>query len=96
MARVAAADGGRRRVVGRQREAVHDPRRPLVPPDGPNPLTSRAYARDLNEVKRIGELNSPYRTADQTMAAIFWQAQPLELYGGVLRDLSARFGLEDP
>jgi len=61
--------------------------------DGPNALTSRGYAKDLNEVKRIGELGSPVRTEDQTMAAIFWQAQPLMLYGGVMRDLSARYGL---
>jgi hypothetical protein len=61
--------------------------------DGPNDLGSRAYAKDYNEVKRIGELGSPVRTADQTMAAIFWQAQPLQLYGGVMRDLSARYGL---
>ena len=27
------------------------------------------------------------------MAAIFWQAQPLQLYSGVARDLSARYGL---
>ena len=27
------------------------------------------------------------------MAAIFWQSQPGGLYGGVMRSLSARFGL---
>jgi PAP2 superfamily len=61
--------------------------------DGPNPLTSRAYARDFNEVKRLGAFDSPDRTADQTTAAIFWQAQPLLIYSGVMRDLSARYGL---
>ena len=61
--------------------------------DGPNALTSRAYARDLNEVKALGSLSSTTRTADQTNAAIFWQSQPAALYGGVLRSLSARFGL---
>jgi len=61
--------------------------------DGPNELTSRAYARDFEEVKRLGEVGSPFRTEDQTMAAIFWQAQPLALYGGVMRELSARYGL---
>jgi hypothetical protein len=61
--------------------------------EGPNPLTSRAYARDFNEVKRIGAFGSTARTDDQTTAAIFWQAQPLALYGGVVRDLSARYGL---
>ena len=41
---------------------------------GPNPLTSDAYARDFEEVKRLGSLTSTKRTADQTEAAIFWQA----------------------
>jgi hypothetical protein len=61
--------------------------------DGPNRLRSRAYARDLNEVKSLGSLTSTTRTADQTMAAIFWQSQPGALYGGVMRSLSARYGL---
>jgi hypothetical protein len=61
--------------------------------DGPNALTSRAYARDFNEVKALGSLTSPHRTADQTRAAIFWQAQPGALYGGVMRSLSARYEL---
>jgi hypothetical protein len=61
--------------------------------DGPYPLPSKAYARDFNEVKRIGAFASPLRTADQTTAAIFWQAQPLALYSGVMRDLSARYRL---
>ncbi len=60
---------------------------------GPNALTSKAYARDLNEVKSVGSFSSTTRTADETNAAIFWQSQPLGLYGGVMRSLSARFGL---
>jgi hypothetical protein len=69
------------------------PRADVFRTDGPNPLWSRAYARDLKEVERIGALDSKVRTGDQTMAAIFWQAQPLLLYGNVMRDLSARRGL---
>jgi hypothetical protein len=42
--------------------------------DGPNPLTSDAYARDYNEVKTVGSLTSTVRTKDQTEAAIFWQS----------------------
>ena len=61
--------------------------------NGPNALTSRAYARDFNEVKSIGSFSSTTRTADETNAAVFWQSQPLGLYGGVMRSLSARFGL---
>jgi hypothetical protein len=61
--------------------------------DGPNRLRSRAYARELTEVKSLGSLTSTARTADQTMAAIFWHSQPCGLYGGVMRSLSARYGL---
>ena len=61
--------------------------------EGPDALASDAYARDFNEVKSLGSRSSTRRTADQTMAAIFWQAQPGVLYGGVMRSLSARFGL---
>jgi hypothetical protein len=60
---------------------------------GPNPLTSRAYARDVNEVKSVGSLTSTTRTADQTMAAIFWQTQPGPLWGGLMAELSAQRGL---
>ena len=60
---------------------------------GPNKLTSKAYADDFNEIKSIGSFSSTTRTADETNAAIFWQSQPLGLYGGVMRSLSARFGL---
>ncbi len=74
--------------------------KPFLVPDvemlrtrGPNALTSAAYAKDLNEVKSLGSLSSTVRTQDQTNAAIFWQSQPLGLYGGVMRSLSARLGL---
>lgn len=55
----------------------------------PNALTSRAYARDLNEVKKIGALNSTTRTADETDAAIFWQDHAFALWNRVFRSLAA-------
>ena len=63
--------------------------------NGPNALTSKAYADDYNEVKTVGSLlaTPKERTADQTMAAIFWQAQPGALWGGVMKSLSGRFHL---
>jgi hypothetical protein len=57
--------------------------------DAPNALTSRAYARDLNEVKKIGALNSTTRTPDQTDAAIFWQDHAFALWNRVFRTLAA-------
>ena len=60
---------------------------------GPYKLTSKAYADDLNEVKSLGSFSSTTRTADQTNAAIFWQSPAPGLYSGLMRSLSARFGL---
>ena len=44
---------------------------------GPPALTSEQYARDFDEVKTIGAVNSPIRTADQTQAAIWWHDRHL-------------------
>jgi hypothetical protein len=56
--------------------------------DGPNPMTSAAYAQDFNEVKKVGALNSAIRTADQTEAAIFWQANQAALFNALFRQLT--------
>jgi len=60
---------------------------------GPNRLDSVAYARDFNEVKSVGSLTSTTRTADQTDAAIFWQAHGFALWNSVFRGLVASQGL---
>ena len=69
------------------------PNAEMLRTDGPNALTSRHYAKDYNEVKQFGSLNSTRRTADQTMAAIFWQAQPWGIYGALMRSFSTTYGL---
>jgi hypothetical protein len=56
---------------------------------GPTPLTSRAYARDFNEIKSVGALHSTTRTADETDAAIFWQENAYSLYNRAFRTLAA-------
>src|SRR4029077_17365436 len=53
--------------------------------DGPNALTSAAYAEDFNEVKELGSLTSTIRTADQTDAAIFWQDHGIALWNRIFR-----------
>jgi hypothetical protein len=57
--------------------------------DGPNALTSTAYAEDFNEVKELGSLASTSRSADQTQAAIFWQDSGPAIWNRVLRALAA-------
>ena len=60
--------------------------------DGPNPVTSAAYAEDFNEVKELGSLTSTTRTADQTAAAVFWQDGTI--WNGVLRSLTTSEDLD--
>ena len=57
--------------------------------DGPDPLTSRAYARDYEEVRKAGELNAPLtdRTQEQTDIAKFFANNPVPIYRGALCDL---------
>jgi hypothetical protein len=68
---------------------------PFVVPDvemlrseGPDPLTSAAYAEDYNEVKKVGSLTSTTRTADQTAASIFWQDSGIAIWNRVFRRLA--------
>jgi hypothetical protein len=61
--------------------------------DGPNALTSGAYAEDFNEVKELGSRTSTTRTADQTEAAIFWQDNGIALWNRGFRALAASRGL---
>jgi hypothetical protein len=56
--------------------------------DGPNALTSAAYAEDLDEVKRLGSLTSTVRTPDQKDAAVFWRANGAELFNAIFRRLA--------
>jgi hypothetical protein len=69
------------------------PNAEMVRSDGPNALTSAAYAEDLNEVKRLGSINSTARTPDQTEAAIWWQGNG-GFWNGVTRSISAARSLD--
>jgi hypothetical protein len=62
--------------------------------DGPNALTSAAYARDFNEIEELGSLTSTKRTADQTEAAIFWQDSGPAIWNRVYRSSATSRGLD--
>ncbi len=63
--------------------------------DGPNALTSTAYAEDFNEVKALGSLNSTVRTPEQTHIAIFWQGAPPPLaWNRVARNLIDQYAVD--
>ena len=66
--------------------------------DRPYPLGSRAYARDLATVKRLGGdgVTTPSaRTPDQTQAARFWiESSPLQ-WNRIARSVAVARGLDD-
>jgi len=62
--------------------------------DGPNPLTSEAYAEDFSEIKEVGSLTSITRTPDQTDSAIWWQDQAMALWNRIFRTLAASQNLD--
>ena len=58
-------------------------------PDPPPALGSKQYAKDYNEIKEIGELNSTTRTNEQTQIALFWRASPAAIWNPVLTQVLA-------
>ena len=68
--------------------------RAQLEPEPPPALTSRRYARDSNEVKRIGQDISPARTADQTHVAHFWIEPSASGWSRVGNLVSARYGYD--
>jgi hypothetical protein len=55
--------------------------------NGPDPLRSKAYARDYNEVRKLGSVDSTRRTPEQTAIAQFFTANPVLTYRAALCDL---------
>ncbi len=70
------------------------PRGDFFRSDGPNALTSAAYAEDFNEVKSLGSAASTTRNADETDAAIWWQDHGAALYNRILRNVASGQALD--
>jgi hypothetical protein len=64
--------------------------------DGPQELSSAAWAKDFNEVKRLGSVNSTARTPEQTHIALFWQSNVPPTWNAVARNLAedADYGVD--
>jgi len=65
----------------------------------PNPLTSAAYAADVNEVKAIGGdgvVTPSTRTPTETYVAKWWQSNPMVSWNDVARQLITRNDLDAP
>ncbi len=57
-------------------------------PDPPPALTSRAYARSVNEVEELGRLHSTVRSEDQTHFAAWWLEFNELQWGRIMRQLT--------
>ena len=56
---------------------------------GPYDLESKKYAREFNEVKSVGSLNSTTRSSDQTDAALYWAENPPRTWNRIVNSISA-------
>ena len=63
-------------------------------PDGPPALHSLRYARDYDEVKALGSLNSTVRTPEQTEIARFWLGTPSALWNPIAGQIMDARGLD--
>ncbi|TCC66608.1 hypothetical protein E0H73_05405 [Kribbella pittospori] len=61
---------------------------------GPDPITSKAYARDFAEVKAMGAAEGSDRTPAQTQTALFWNANAPAQYQAALRTRVTQRGLD--
>jgi hypothetical protein len=60
---------------------------------GPPAVTSAAFAKDFEEIKRLGSRNSTERTNEQTAIAIHWAGSEVPPLNAVARAASAAKGL---
>jgi hypothetical protein len=58
----------------------------------PPALNSKLWAKDLNEVKELGAINSSKRTQEQTDMAKFWEATLPPIYHGVVHSIANKEG----
>jgi hypothetical protein len=63
-------------------------------PGPPLALSSRAWAADFHEVKTIGSLSSPSRSAEQTDIARFWTTNPVVQYNVAFEELALSRNLD--
>lgn len=63
-------------------------------PDGPDPLTSSAYAEDFAETRDLGRADSVLRSPEQTDVAYFWAENPYVHWNRNLIGLAEAYGLD--
>jgi hypothetical protein len=62
--------------------------------DPPPSLTSKQYAKDLNETEAYGAIDSTVRTPDQTATAYFWNANTINQFNATMQNAVTENGLD--
>jgi hypothetical protein len=60
----------------------------------PPSLTSKQYAKDLNETEAYGALNSAVRTPEQTYIAYFWVGNNINQYNKAMQDVVTQHDMD--
>jgi len=63
-------------------------------PNGPPNLNSRQWARDYDEVKKLGAKNHSLRTPEQTATALFWEPLAGTVWTATIRRMTQEQGLD--
>jgi hypothetical protein len=74
--------------AGQMRPFTFDDPAEFLPDEPPTPLNSREWAKDYNEVKSLGAVNSTVRTPAQTEVGRFWTDHTTAQYGNMLQLLA--------
>ena len=59
-------------------------------PSGPPALDSAQYTADFNEIKVMGSVNSPTRTADQTQFSLLWAGNTVGIWNRTALQVAAQ------
>lgn len=65
-------------------------------PNGPTPLSSRAWEQDYNLTFGLGEIDSTTRTAHQTEIGLFWTEHTPQQYARAFTYLASNYQLDVP
>ena len=60
----------------------------------PPALTSKQYAKDLNETKAHGAINSSVRTPEQTATAYFWNANVINSFNQTMQNVTTQHQMD--
>jgi hypothetical protein len=68
----------------------------FLPKSGPPDLGSKQWARDFNETRALGAVNSSVRTPEQTEIGLFWTDHAGQQYARAFRNLATEQKLDIP